>query len=42
MKKGRLVVKVHAAMREYFLAHCRIPLVDEDGQARPQHLDLLE
>ncbi len=42
MKKGRLVVKVRAAMREYFLAHCRIPVVDEEGRPRPQHLDLAE
>ncbi|MFU8892122.1 MAG: hypothetical protein ACNA8L_00695 [Luteolibacter sp.] len=38
MKKGRLEVKVRAAMREYFLAHCRIPVMDAKGRARPQHL----
>jgi len=42
MKGGRLEVKVRAAMREYFLAHCRIPVVDEEGRSRPQHLELGE
>lgn len=42
MKKGRLSVTVRAAMREYFLAHCRIPIVDAAGHPRPQHLELIE
>lgn len=42
MKKGRLAVKVRAAMREYFLAHCRIPVVDAQGNPRPQHLQLMD
>jgi hypothetical protein len=42
MENGRLKVEVRAAMREYFLAHCRIPAVDENGSPRPQHLDVLE
>ena len=41
MKDGRLVVEVRTAMREYFLAHCRIPPEGEDGKLRPQHLDWL-
>ena len=40
MKGGCLRVKVRAAMREYFLAHCRIPVVDDEGRPRPQHLDV--
>ena len=40
MKRGRLKLKVRAAMREYFLAHCRIPVTDEHGHPRPQHLEL--
>lgn len=40
MKKGRLEVKVRVAMREYFLAHCRIPVADAEGRPRPQHLQL--
>lgn len=40
MVGGRLEVRVRAAMKEYFLAHCRIPVVDAEGRPRPQHLEL--
>jgi len=41
MVEGRLTVKVRAAMREYFLAHCRVPVVDAEGNPRPRHLDVV-
>ncbi len=41
MRNGGLKVTVRAAMREYFLAHCRIPVLDEQGRPRPRHLELV-
>ena len=40
MVAGKLKVRIREAMREYYLAHLRIPVVDEDGRMRPQHLEL--
>lgn len=40
MTRGRLEVSVRSAMKEYFLAHMRIPVLDESGKPRPAHLEL--
>ena len=42
MRGGKLVLHVRAAMKEYLLAHLRIPMLDEKGKPRPQHLELLD
>ncbi len=41
MRGGKLVVHVRAAMKEYLLAHLRIPVLDEQGNPRPRHLELV-
>jgi len=40
MTNGKLEVEVRSAMKEYFFAHCRIPVLDENGKPRPLHLEL--
>lgn len=40
MQDGKLTVSVRAAMREYLLAHLHVADPEEDGQARPAHLEI--
>lgn len=42
MRGGKLSLSVRAAMREYLLANLRIPVLDDQGKPRPQHLALIE
>jgi hypothetical protein len=42
MTRSRLEVPVRGAMKEYLLAHLRIPVLDENGNSRPSHLELVK
>lgn len=42
MTRARLEISVRSAMKEYLLAHLRIPVVGDDGKPRPSHLELVK
>jgi hypothetical protein len=41
MVAGTLGITVREAMKDYYLAHLRIPVRDADGNERPPHLELV-